>query len=458
RVRRLARDFAQAESAAAYGRTGSCLGRFGTLVAFLIDALNAVTGNLDSPGGAVFGRPAVALDEVGEKAGLASYGKVRSRFGGFPDVIGNMPASLLPKEITTPGELQVRALFVSAGNPVLSVPDGDALVAAMGELELCVSLDFYVNETNRHADYILPSPTFYERDDLPLAFLGFYTTPFIQYTDAVVPPAGESREEWEVIDEIAKRIGIVPFSVRIARILGRLPGLRPHPRRLADLLLRIGPEGDLFGLRRGGLNIGKIARKPHGIVLSEHIPTGVLREKVRHRGSRVRLAPDEIASEITRLSEVDGADPSFPLRLIGLRELRSHNSWMHNSPLLMRGGRVHALRVNPRDAEEHGLVDGGETRLASKSGSVVVPVKVTDEMTRGTVALPHGWGHSGGWKVANDAGGVNVNLLASSDPDDLEPLAGMAFLNGIPVRLEPVAGSQGHADADERPAVAALDS
>jgi len=456
-VRELARAMA-APGSAAYGRTGSCLGRFGTLVAFLIDALNAVTGNLDSPGGAVFGRPAIALDDVGEKAGLASYGKVRSRFGGFPDVIGNLPASLLPREITTPGELQIRALFVSAGNPVLSVPDGNALEEALDELELCVSLDFYVNETNRHADYILPSPTFYERDDLPLAFLGFYTTPFIQYTDAVVPPAGESREEWEVIDEIAKRIGIVPFSVRAVRILGRLPGLRPKPRRIAELLLRTGAEGDLFGLRRRGLNIAKIARRPHGIVLSEQIPTGVLGEKVRHKDARVQLAPEPIAAELARLSSSGGADPGFPLRLIGLRELRSHNSWMHNSPLLMRGGRVHALRVNPRDAEEQGLADGGEARLASKSGAVVVPVKVTDEMTPGTVALPHGWGHRGGWSVANDAGGVNVNLLASSDPADLEPLAGMAFLNGIPVRLEPVAPSAGDADAHESPAFAAVDS
>ena len=194
---------------------------------------------------------------MGERAGLASYGKVRSRFGGFPDVIGNLPASLLPREITTPGELQIRALFVSAGNPVLSVPDGDALERALGQLELCVSLDFYVNETNRHADYVLPSPTFYERDDLPLAFLGFYTTPFIQYTDAVVPPAGEAREEWEVIDEIAKRIGIVPFPVKAARIARPAAGLRPKPRRLADVLLRTGPSGDLFGLRRGGLNIAQ---------------------------------------------------------------------------------------------------------------------------------------------------------------------------------------------------------
>jgi len=177
-VRDIARAFATAPSAAAYGRTGSCLGRFGTLVAYLLDALNAVTGNLDRPGGAVFGRPPIALDELGEKAGLATYGEVRSRFGNFPDVIGNLPATLIPKEITTPGKRQIRAFFVSAGNPVLSVPDGESLEAAFEQLDLLVSLDFYVSDTSRHADYVLPATTFLEREDIPVAFLGFFSTPF----------------------------------------------------------------------------------------------------------------------------------------------------------------------------------------------------------------------------------------------------------------------------------------
>jgi formate dehydrogenase len=138
------------------------------------------------------------------------------------------------------------------------------------------------------------------------------------------------------------------------------------------------------------------------------------------------------------MRSANGADPDFPLLLIGLRELRSHNSWMHNAPLLMRGGREHALRIHPADAEEHGLVDGGRAVIRSKAGALEAAVKVTDEMSPGTVALPHGWGHKGGWKVANAAGGANSNLLASAEPEDLEPLAGMAFLNGIPVRLEPV--------------------
>jgi formate dehydrogenase len=159
----------------------------------------------------------------------------------------------------------------------------------------------------------------------------------------------------------------------------------------------------------------------------------------------VPLRPPEIAAEIERLAAVNGDDPSYPLRLIGMRELRSHNSWMHNAPLLMSGGRDHSLRIHPDDAEEHGIEDGGEARLESKSGALVVGVKVTDEMTAGTVALPHGWGHRGGWQLANEHGGANVNLLASSDPEDLEPLAGMAFLNGIPVRVEALSRVEGGA-------------
>src|SRR3954469_349863 len=430
-ARALARDFAAADGAAAYGRTGSCLGRHGTVVAFLIDALNAVTGNLDRPGGAVFGRPSIALDDIGERVGLDTYGARRSRIGDFPDVLGNMPASVLPQEIETPGDRQLRALFVSAGNPVLSVPDGHALERALGKLDLLVSLDFYVNETNRHADYVLPSTTFLERDDTPVAFLGFYTTPFVQHSDAVVAPAGEAREEWEIVEDLARPLGIVPSSIPALRLLGRL-GMRLKPQRLLDLLLRTGPEGDLFGLRRRGLNLKKLRAQPHGIVVAEHVATGVLRRKIRHRDHRLRLAPDAIACELRAMQDDAREDPSFPLRLIGLRELRSHNSWMHNSPLLLRGGRTHAARVHPDDAAAHGLADGEPVRITSKSGAIELPVKVTDEMKPGTVAVPHGWGHRGGWQLANGVGGVNVNALASGEAEDLERLARVAVLNGVP--------------------------
>jgi formate dehydrogenase len=456
-VTELARAFAAAPHAAAYGRTGTCLGRFGTLVAYLLDALNAVTGNLDRPGGAVFGRPPIALDDIAEKAGLATYGKVRSRFGGYPDVIGNLPATLLPKEISTPGERQIKAFFVSAGNPVLSVPDGDALERALGELDLMVSLDFYVTETSKHADYILPATTYLEREDVPVALMGFFSTPFIQVTRAVVPPRGAARQEWRIVDDLSRRIGIAPYSLRPLRRLARL-GVRVSPWRLIDAILRMGPAGDRFGLRRSGLSLAKVERSPHGIVLSDHIATDVLPDRLRHPDKRVHIGDDEALTEIGRLASSNGASPDFPLRLIGLRELRSHNSWMHNAPLLMRGGRTQALRIHPADAHAAGLGDGERARLSSESGAVEVPVTVTDEMTPGTVALPHGWGHRGGWRLANDAGGVNVNQLAPSDPASLERLAGMAHLNGIPVRVEAAATArspEAPGEATAEPAVPA---
>jgi anaerobic selenocysteine-containing dehydrogenase len=387
----------------------------------------------------VFGRPAVALDDVGERIGLDTYGETRSRVGGFPDVIGNLPAALLPREIETPGELQIRALFVSAGNPVLSVPDGSALERAIGALDLFVSLDLYVNETNRHADYVLPATTLYEREDVPLAFLGFFTQPFIQLTEAVVPPPGEARQEWEIIDAIARRIGVAPYSLPALRRLARL-GVRLSPRQILDLLIRTGPRGDLFGIRRSGLSQ---AAPPAPARARARRPDRHRRAEAQaaHPGRRVRLWPPEIAGELERIRSANWSDPDHPLLLMGMRELRSHNSWMHNAPLLMRGGRVQALRVHPDDAAALGLEDGAGARVESKSGAVQVPVKITDEMTPGTVALPHGWGHRGGWRLANEHAGANVNLLSSSDPDDLERLAGMAHLNGIPVRVSPVAAA-----------------
>jgi anaerobic selenocysteine-containing dehydrogenase len=435
-VRGLARDLAEADRAAVYGRTGSCLGRHGTLVAFLLDALNVVTGNLDREGGAMFGSSPAPFEDVAERLGFGTYATHRSRIGGFPEVLANLPAALMAKEITTAGEGQIRALLVSAGNPVLSVPNGEELEAALPELELLVSIDLYVNETNRHADYVLPATTFLEREDFPLPFMTLFTTPFIQMAEPVVEPYGEARQEWEVIDDIGCRIGVVPSALGPARLIGKL-GLRLSPRRLFELVLRLGPKGDLFGLRRGGLNFDRLRRHPHGIVLSAHLEAGTLARKVRHRDGRVRLDPSQIREEAGRLAAGNGHDPDFPLRLIGLRELRSHNSWMHNAHSLMNGERRHWARIHPQDAAAAGVDDCGPCRIVSRHGSIELAARLTDEVKPGTIAVPHGWGHrDGGWRTANRAGGANVNLLASSDPADLERLAGMAFLNGIPVRLE----------------------
>ena len=388
-VRTLAREIAAADGCAVYGRTGSCLGRSGTLVSFLLDALALVTGNLDSEGGSLFGDPAIPFDKVAELIGAGTYGKVRSRIGSFPEVLGALPASLIAKEITTPGDGQMKALFVSAGNPVLSVPNGPELERAMERLELCVSIDLYVTETSKHADYILPATTFLEREDFPLPFLSLFTTPFIQMTEPVVEPRGEARQEWEIIEEIASRIDVVPSSVLALRLLGKV-GIKISPRRLIETLLRIGPKGDRFGLTRNGLNPAKLAASPHGIVLAPGWSGGNLPGKLRHDDGLVHLDPPEIAAEVQRLGrlEAGGTSDEYPLLLIGLRELRSHNSWMHNSEKLMRGDRVHRARIHPeRRRGARGSPMAMRSGSAPPHGEVELIAKLTDEVKRGTVAV-----------------------------------------------------------------------
>ena len=445
-VRAVARDFASAPTAVAYGRTGACLGNHGTLVSFLIDALNVVTGNLDRPGGALMSHAVIPVEDMGERTGAFGYNSKRSRIGNFPDVFGSFPAALMADEINTPGHGQLRALFVFAGNPVLSVPNSVALDDALGKLDLMVSLDLYINETNRHADYVLPATTFLERDDMPMAYAACCPTVFIQATDAVLEPAGQARPEWQVFEELAARMGLSMLATgpieRLNPVLCWLErrGLRLTPQRMMNLLLRMGPYGDRFGLRRRGLNARRLRENPHGIVLAEHAPHGVLHEVVMHAGGKVRLDPAEIVGEVGRLGHATTTSAQFPLLAIGIRELRSQNSWMHNSPTLMKGNRKQRARVSASDADAAGVHTGDIGRVVSATGAVELEIVVTDEVGPGTIAIPQGWGHrgGGGWQLANANPGINVNELTSSRPEDLEALAGMSVLNGVAVRLEAV--------------------
>lgn len=444
-VRALARDLVRTERAAVYGRVGTSIGENGTLTTYLIDAVNLVAGNLDVPGGSMFGRLGIPGERWLTKAGGALlrgvYTRRRSRIGGFPAVLGSEPAAVMAKEITTPGRGQIKALFVGAGNPVLSVPNGDELERALESLDLMVGIDLYVNETLAHCDYVLPATSMYERDDFPLPFQTLQPTPLRQATEAVIAPVGQARAEWQIIDDLAGRLSrTTPGFALLAgvRKVLSLFGARLSPRMLADAVIRLSEGGDRFGLRRG-LSFSKLTREhPHGAVLARYLRGGVLRDVVVYRGGRVRLRHDSIGAEVDKLSRRRVPD-GYPMRLIGMREARSENSWLHNAPLLMRGGRAQHALVHADDAAAAGIDDGDLVRIASPHGEIELPATVTKDIVAGVVAVPHGWGHKGtaGWRVANSAGGANVNRLMSSAVDDVESLAGMARLTGVPVRISP---------------------
>jgi anaerobic selenocysteine-containing dehydrogenase len=216
-------------------------------------------------------------------------------------------------------------------------------------------------------------------------------------------------------------------------------GHRATPAKVVDLLLRSGRDGDKFGLRRGGLSLKKLRAQPRGIVVADEVETGVAGKRIKHRDGRVHLDDARIEAELVRLlAGADGTE-QFPLRMIGRREVRSHNSWMHNTPKFADGARQHRALVNPADAASLDAADGATVRIVSARGQIDIAIELTDDVAPGTIAVPHGWGHhDAGWQTANAAGGANVNLLTSAVPADLERLSGMAHLNGVPVRLEKV--------------------
>ncbi len=438
-IQQLSRDFAAADSAVVYGRTGTCTQRFGTLTNILQDLVAILTGNIEREGGLLFGWAAVDLGSFARASGLDTYGKVRTRVNGHPDVYGMIPSTDLAVDIITPGRGQIKALALVGANPVISSAGGGPdLAHALEQLEVSFSLDLYINETNKHADYVLPVAHFYERDDVPLGPALNMLRPAIWATEAVIEPRGEARQEWEILNEIAQRMGHGgAYPIRPLHWLAKL-GYQVKPRQMADLLLRTSKVGDRFGLRRSGISFRKLVRDhPHGKKLMDELPTGQLNQKLLTPDKKLPLSTPEMLGELVELGR-HSDDRRYPFRLIGRRELLSHNTWMHNVPRLMPQGRCLTALVNSEDAQRLGLADGGEVEITSASGSVRVQATVSDEVGAGTVALPHGWGHSGGWNRANSAGGVNSNILASSDREDIERLAGMSILNGIPVSLAAV--------------------
>lgn len=424
-IRTLARRFAAARAGACYGRVGTNRGRFSTLANVFIEALNILAGKFGEPGGWVMGE-----SPFGEGSGEEPYAIKRSRIGKLPVVGGAIPGSTLADEILTPGDGQMRALFLDSGNPVMAFPRGDRLGPALETLDLCVAIDLYVNESNRYADYLLPATTFLERADMNDFWCANAPRPWLHYVDPVMPPLGDARHEFDIYDELLERLGLSSPFVGVPGTQGDRPGYM----EAADAMLRAGPLGDRFGERADGLTLQKLRDEhPSGIRYKEAVDAAASWSRVRFADGKVRVWNPTIAGEFDRLMSAPH-DKTGELKLFGRRKLRSLNSWMHNSPRLVRSDKP-TLLMHPVDAQERGIVDGQAVTIRSQANSLTVTVEITDEVVPGSVSYPHGWGHSGGWRYANETPGTNINLLASDDPDDLEQVSGMVLLDGIPVSV-----------------------
>jgi anaerobic selenocysteine-containing dehydrogenase len=447
-IRRMARELAEAERAVVYGRIGTCTQEFGTLASWLVDVLNVITGNLDRPGGALFPRAAAGQSnsrgEGGRGRGVR-FGRWKSRVRGLPEVFGEIPVACLSEEIETPGDGQIRALITIAGNPARSTPNSERLNAALETLEFMVSFDVYVNETTRHADVILPGPTPLQRSHYDLAFTQLAIRNFVNYSPALLDPPPGMPQEWETLlrlTGIAAGQGAAADIEAIDRFVAEqtaaVSGVDPaaHP----DAMERRGPERLLDLMLRGGpydLTLADLEAAPHGIDLGPLEPR--IPEVLRTPSGKIELAPEPIAADVPRLEAALDRGVNGGMVLIGRRQLRSNNSWMHNLEPLVKGKERCTAHVHPDDAARLGLRDGERARVSSRAGEVEVPVEVTHAVMPGVVSIPHGWGHDVDgvrMRVAAAHAGTNSNALA--DELLIDPLSGNAVLNGIPVELAPV--------------------
>jgi anaerobic selenocysteine-containing dehydrogenase len=471
-IRRMARELAGAPTAAVYGRIGTTTTAFGTTASWLVDVLNVMTGNLDRAGGAMFTTPASGSPntsgEPGRGRGVRT-GRFRSRVRGLDEVFGELPAAVLAEEIQTPGEGQIRALITLAGNPVVSTPNSERLAAALDQLEFMVSVDIYLNETTRHADVILPVPSPLERPHYDLALYAFAVRNVANFSPALFQKPADMPHEWETllrlvgvvtrqgagVDVAAVDAFVATEAVRRetntagSAIAGRdveeiMAALAPRvgPERILDLLLRTGPFGDGFATDADGLSLAALEAAPHGVDLGALQPR--MPEILRTPSGQIELAPEPLVHDVDRLHEALDAwtaaagDGERPMRLIGRRDLRSNNSWMHNLRPLVKGKPRCTVWVHPDDAARLGLVNGEDARVSARAGVIEIPVQVTADVMPGVVSIPHGWGHDlpgVRMQVASAHAGVNSNIL--SDDQELEPLSGTAVLNGIAVQLEP---------------------
>jgi anaerobic selenocysteine-containing dehydrogenase len=432
-IRRLARELAAAQHPAVYSRIGACAQEFGTLTSWLVDALNTLIGALDHEGGVLFPKAAAGARNTSGTPGRGRgmrLGRIRSRVRGAPEVMGELPTACLAEEMETPGEGQIRALITVAGNPALSAPNGDRLARALAGLEALICVDAYLNESTRHAHVILPAPSPLERSHYDLAFYQLSTRNIAHYSLPVFARAPGQPDEWETTTAGS------PVAGRAVDELLAALAPRVGPERLLDFMLRVGPYGDGFGAREGGLTLAALEQQPHGVDLGPLEPR--IPEVLRTPSGKIELAPEPLLADVARLrAALDRTRPE--LTLIGRRELRSNNSWMANLEPLVKGEDTCALLVSQADAARLGLADGGRARVTSAVASLVAPVRVTDEMTPGVVSLPHGWGHDqpgARLRVAREHAGVSINRLI---PDQgIEPLSGDALLNSTPVTVEAV--------------------
>jgi len=460
-IETIATDFSSANSAICYGRIGVSTQAYGGLCQWLIQVINIATGNLDRAGGIMFSKPAFDLPANVQSG---SYNRYSSRVRGLPETAGTLPSAALAEEMLVEGGNQIKAFICNAGNPVLSVPNGKQLEKALDGLDFMVAVDFYINETTRKADIILPPLSPLEHGNYDAIFNLLAVRNIAKFSTSMIKPDAHARSEWQIYSDLIKRIKALrgdktPFKARLwARVKKLIPYLGTEDFVL-DMGLRTGPYGKGFLPFKKGLSLARLKREPNGIDLGPLKPA--LPERLFTKDKMINVAPKAFTDDVLRLKEEFGnarQNKSWPLLLIGRRDIRTSNTWIHNSARMAKGKNRCTLMVHPDDAETYQINEGLQVTVSSHIGSIQLAAQITDEIARGVVSIPFGWGHGRkGIKlsVAAKIPGVSINDI--TDDQAVDAVSGTAAFNAVPVSIKaakragltpPRGGVAAHKDAE----------
>ena len=440
-LRSLVRDFCNANGASCYGRIGVSAQQYGTLTQWLITVLNIITGNLDIPGGTMFSKPAFEVLS-GRPPGKNGFADRLSRVRKLPNFNGEFPVAALAEEITTAGEGQIRALVTSAGNPVLSTPNGNQLDDALGQLDYMVSIDIYLNETTRHANIILPPLSALERSHYDAAFQALAIRNGAKFTRPVFKAGRHQRSDSQIFLELAWRMQGGSLFAKVTGWLKKEVLPRVGSGWIINRKLKQGPYYSSHGI-----DLKKLKQNPHGIDLGPL--QSCLPQRLFSSDKTINLAPGVFVADLENLlgslpsDDTSARASEFDLQLIGRRDPRTNNSWLHNSRRMVKGKKRCLALVHPRDATSRNIRHGDMAVVRSRVGAIRIPVSLSDEMMPGVISIPHGWGHQvDGIRlgIAREHAGVNTNIL--TDDHFLDSVSGNAALNGVPVSLSKDTGSE----------------
>jgi anaerobic selenocysteine-containing dehydrogenase len=419
-IQKIAKDFMNSETAVCYGRMGVSTQEFGGICQWLINVINIVTNNMDKVGGAMFTKPAIDLVFMtGMQGKVGNFNRYRSRVHDLPEYSGELPVATLADEMLVKGEGQIKMLICTAGNPVLSTPNGKKLEMALEQLDFMVSIDIYLNETSKYANIILPSTNGLETQHYDLVFHQLAIRNTAKLSEVLFEKDDNQKHDWQILNELTERI------------TGKKNSLTPE--KILDSMFQFSSYKD------ANLSVKKLKDNPSGIDLGALQPH--LTKRIFTTDKKINISPKFFIDDLKRLDQelfnvVDEDKINFPFALIGRRHLRNNNSWMHNSELLMKGKNRCTVLMSSKDAKNLSITNHQQIRIISNVGSIELPVEISDEMKEGVLSIPHGFGHNREGtkiKLAEENAGESINDL--TDDHKIDRLTGNANFSGTRVKV-----------------------